>query len=153
MRRVHILIVALCLLTSAAGAEDITRESVLAQMNAHREAEGYPPLREESRLTAAADDRMRDMEELSYWAHVAPDGRSPFLWLHPRGYQYRYVGENLAAGFDSAEVMVQSWMESAGHRANIMSPDYTECGIAIIEGSTRGKSPGKSVVVLFARPQ
>lgn len=139
------------LMSAAAFASDITRETVLDQMNGRRRAALLPPLRQDPRLNLAAEDRMRDMEDQAYWAHTSPDGRSPFDWLRPRGYDYWFAGENLAAGFETAEILVEGWMESPGHRENIMGPLYQECGIAIIEGGTAGKSVGKSIVVLFGR--
>lgn len=132
---------------------EITRESVLAEMNVIRADAGLPPLRADERLVGAAEDRIRDMEELGYWAHQSPDGRTPFVWLKTRAYPYSYAGENLASGFETVSLMVNSWMESRGHRENIMSPIFTDCGIAVIEGSTTGRAMGKSVVVLFAREQ
>jgi uncharacterized protein YkwD len=51
----------------------------------------------------------------------------------------------------TARLLVQSWMESHGHRANILSTDYEDCGIAIIDGSTLGPATGKSIVVMFGR--
>lgn len=134
-----------------AAARDITRESVLEAMNVHRANAGLPALRLDTRLTAASDDRMRDMEEVGYWSHRSPDGRSPFFFVQTRGYAYRSAGENLATGFETAELLVEAWMESPGHRANILSANYDDCGIAIIEGATTGRATGKSVVVLFAR--
>jgi uncharacterized protein YkwD len=138
--------------SAAADKTDITVDSVLAYMNANRAEAGLAPLHVSSRISEAAGDRMKDMEEQSYWAHISPDGTSPFVWLRSRGYQFANAGENLATGFETAELLVQSWMESKGHRDNIMSPLYQDCGIAIIEGSTTGRSQGKSVVVLFGRP-
>lgn len=135
-----------------ANASEITTESVVATMNVHRIAAGLGPLRADARVVRAADDRMRDMEEQAYWAHVSPEGRAPFEWLRPRGYSYSYAGENLASGFETAEVLVESWMESKGHRDNILSPLFQDCGVSILEGSTLGRSTGKSIVVLFARP-
>ncbi|MGZ8868081.1 MAG: CAP domain-containing protein [Thermoanaerobaculia bacterium] len=135
-----------------APAAEITTETVVSEMNIHREAAGLLPLRHDDRLLRAADSRMRDMEELAYWGHIAPDGRSPFEMIGPQGYDYRNAGENLAAGFETAEVLVQSWMESKGHRDNIMSPVYQDCGVSVIEGATTGRRIGRSVVVLFARP-
>jgi len=131
---------------------DITRDSVVAQMNRARAEAGLGPLHEDVRLDGAAEDRMKDMEEQAYWAHVAPDGRTPFVWLKPHGYNFSNAGENLAAGFETAEVLLESWMESPGHRDNILSPLYQDCGIAIIDGSTKGRATGKSIVVLFGRP-
>lgn len=135
----------------AAPPREISVQNVIAAMNEQRAQHGLPPLREESRLMDAASDRMRDMEELGYWAHRAPDGRSPFVWLPVRGYDHAYAGENLANGFETAGILVEAWMESEGHRRNILSPLYNECGVAIIDGSTTGRAVGKSVVVLFAR--
>ena len=132
-------------------ASDITPKAVLAAMNDYRAKQGLAPLHEDARLDSAATDRMHDMEDLGYWSHESPDGRSPFLWLKPRGYSYRFAGENLAAGFETCELLVSSWMESEGHRANILSKDYDDCGIAIIDGSTKGRAAGKSVVVMFGR--
>jgi len=131
----------------------ITRQSILDSMNAYRADSGLPPLREDARLDHAAEDRVRDMEEMAYWNHESPDGRSPFLWLKPRGYNFSNAGENLAAGFETTEVLVSSWMESKGHRENILSNVFEDCGIAIIDGSTTGPATGKSIVVMFGRPQ
>ncbi|HET7710598.1 MAG TPA: CAP domain-containing protein [Thermoanaerobaculia bacterium] len=150
MKKLMVLVVAAA--ASLASASEITPQSVLEQLNVRRVGAGLGPLRIDDRLAQAAEDRIRDMEEQGYWAHVGPDGRPPFQWLKPRGYEFAFAGENLAAGFETAEVMVESWMESKGHRANILSPLYQDCGIAFIEGSTTGRSVGRSVVVLFARP-
>lgn len=147
-----VLILAMVAAALSATAAEITTETVVAEMNIHRAAAGLPPLRHDDRLLRAADSRMRDMEELAYWGHIAPDGRSPFEMIVPHGYEFRYAGENLAAGFETAEVLVQSWMESKGHRANILSPLYQDCGVSVIEGATTGRGMGRSVVVLFARP-
>jgi uncharacterized protein YkwD len=138
-------------LTAPLLASEITPQSVLSEMNAYRARNGMAPLHFDARLSLAADDRMRDMEDLEYWAHDAPDGRSPFVWLKSRGYDFQYAGENLASGFETTEVLVQGWMESPGHRANILSGDYDDVGIAVIDGSTTRRATGKSVVVLFGR--
>lgn len=130
---------------------EITRENVLAAMNRYREEKNLPPLRADLRLDLAAEDRMRDMEEIGYWSHESPEGRSPFFWLALRGYRFGYAGENLARGFETSELLVESWMESKGHRENILSANFADCGIAIIDGATTGRSQGKSIVVLFAR--
>ena len=142
-------IILLALIAMPAFAADITRASVVAAMNEERAKLGLRPLREDRRLDAAAEDRMRDMEEQSYWAHESPDGRSPFLWLKMRRYFFRVAGENLATGFETTELLVDGWMESKGHRENILAPDYNDCGIAIIDGATMRRASGKSVVVLF----
>ncbi|HUP62677.1 MAG TPA: CAP domain-containing protein [Thermoanaerobaculia bacterium] len=130
----------------------ITRERVIELMNAYRAEVGLPPLREDARLNKAAEDRMRDMEDQAYWSHESPAGVSPFAWITARGYSYNAAAENLATGFETAGLLVASWMESPGHRASILSPDFHDCGIAIIDGATTGPSTGRSVVVLFGAP-
>ena len=130
-------------------SNEITAANVLRLMNDYRASEGLAPLHSDERLDLAAADRMQHMEEESYWSHQSPRGESPFDWLDRRDYHYRAAGENLAYGFETARLLVQSWMESSGHRANILSPAYEDCGIAIIEGSTRGPASGKSIVVMF----
>ena len=152
------LLLALLLCTSfAAMADDfsneITAENVLRLMNEYRAEEALPPLALERRLNAAADDRMRHMEEEGYWGHTSPDGMSPFTWVKVQAYQFRSAGENLANGFETARLLVQSWMESPGHRANIMSRDFEDVGISIIDGSTQGPATGRSIVILFGTLQ
>jgi uncharacterized protein YkwD len=147
------LLFALLLLFSVAAfaepSNEITAANVLRLMNDYRAQEGLAPLNEDALLDEAAADRMRHMEEESFWSHESPEGLSPFHWLDQRQYRYRTAGENLATGFETARLLVQSWMESHGHRANILSADYEDCGIAIIDGSTLGPATGKSIVVMF----
>ena len=130
---------------------EITTETILERMNFYRGLHGAPPLRLDSRLNAVAEERMRDMELEGYWSHASPDGRGPFVRMPFHGYRHSAAGENLAAGFETAEVLVSSWMESPGHRRNILSTNFADAGIAIIDGAVGGRAVGKSIVVLFAR--
>ena len=156
MKRLALLAL-LSLLVITARAEtiqhssEVTVDSVIASMNDYRRERDLAPLSGEQRLMQAAEDRMRDMEELGYWSHHSPDGRSPFFWLKFRAYRFTNAGENLARGFESTELLVSTWMESPGHRDNILGAEYTHVGVAVIDGATTGRYPGKSVVVLFGR--
>jgi uncharacterized protein YkwD len=150
----RLLLAVALLLSGAAFASDsneITVENVLRLLNERRAQSSLRPLAADERLMRAANDRMRHMEEESYWAHRSPDGLSPFSWVTLRSYEFRSVGENLACGFETVRMLVEAWMESPGHRANILSDDYEDCGIAIIDGSTKGPANGKSIVVMFAK--
>ena len=152
MKRILLVVLLMLVAMTAAAVEpsnEITAENVLRLMNDYRAEEGLAPLHADMLLVAAAGDRMHHMEDESFWSHESPDGLSPFHWLRQRQYPYRAAGENLAYGFETARLLVQSWMESRGHRANILSPNYEDCGIAIIDGSTLGPATGKSVVVMF----
>ena len=125
-------------------------EAIVAEMNAHRSAYGLAPLALERRLSAAAGDRAEDMFDRGYFAHVGPDGRSPFVTVTANGYRYRTVGENLAVGYRSARAIVDGWMRSPGHRANILSRDYHDVGIARRDGSPVRGYGGPTVVAMYA---
>ncbi|HEX6100748.1 MAG TPA: CAP domain-containing protein [Thermoanaerobaculia bacterium] len=134
----------------ALDVNEINAVNVAALMNEYRAEAGLPPLRLDPSLTRAAEARMRDMAEGEWWGHQAPDGTPPFVHI-PIDYEYAFAAENLAAGFDTSGLLVSSWMESPGHRANILGVNYADCGIAVLEGSTTGPAMGKSIVVLFGR--
>lgn len=157
MKNILFSVLILCLASPAVAGDpftnEITVENVIALMNDYRAANHVAPLRADSRLMKAANDRMRHMEDESYWHHQSPDGVTPFVWLKVRDYDFQYAGENLATGFETARLLVESWMESPGHRANILSSDFEDCGIAIIDGSTQGPAAGKSIVVMFGKKQ
>lgn len=128
----------------------VAEEDLVRAMNRERAARGLSSLQINSRLSLAAQDRVADMFGQGYFAHVAPDGTQPFVWVARRGYQYRAVGENLAVGYPSAERVVAGWMNSPGHRKNILHGSFDEIGIAVASGSpTRGYS-GPTIVAIYA---
>ena len=130
-------------------ASDINPETVLRLMNAYRAVNDLDPLTEDQRLDDVAEARMADMEERAYWDHIGPDGSTPFALFKQHDYDYSNAGENLAKGFETAEVLVSSWMESPGHRANILGDAYRNVGIAVIDGDVDGRATGRSIVVVF----
>lgn len=155
--RLRICAIAIALSSLAGGtiaddtsSDEITRERVVEEINRRRAEFGLQPLRADERLHWAAEDRIRDMVQIGYWGHEPPEGGSPFVWLEKRSYVHRVAGENLAAGYETATLLVDSWMESPGHRANILSPEFEDVGVAFIDGGTTGRRTGRSVVVLFA---
>jgi uncharacterized protein YkwD len=131
---------------------DVSPASLLEAMNEQRARRGLPALRRNVRLEAAASDRIRDMFEYRYFAHVAPDGTEPFVWVKQRGYRYSRVGENLAMGQRAARVVVDQWMGSPGHRANILG-SFDDTGIAIASGAPTGRSRGYTFVAMYGRAQ
>src|SRR5688572_6124480 len=98
----------------------LSLQALVAEMNSYRAQEGLQPLRMNTRLNNAATDRIRDMYSKRYFDHVAPDGTQPFVWAQRHEYRYATIGENLAAGYPSAHRVVAGWMNSPGHRANIL---------------------------------
>ena len=118
-------------------------------MNQERIAHGLRPLQINVELSLAANDRVQDMFARHYFAHVAPDGTEPFAWMEKRGYNYHEAGENLAVGYRSAASIVQGWMSSPGHRANILGTAFEDVGVAIAEGSPTDAFHGPLVVALY----
>lgn len=125
-------------------------EQVVEAMNVERRARGLQPLRLNRQLSLAADDRIRDMFSQRYFDHVAPDGTQPFVWVTRRGYRYGTVGENLAVGYRSADRVVNGWMNSPGHRANLLGRKFDEVGISVASGSPTNGYRGPTVVALYA---
>ena len=115
--------------------------SVLTEMtNTERAGAGLVTLAENPLLVRAAQMKADDMVSRGYFAHIAPDGRTPWYWLGEVGYDYRYAGENLAVNFFESEQVARAWMDSASHRANIVKPEYREIGIAVAHGMHQGQS-------------
>ena len=123
--------------------------AVVAEMNRERAVYGLKPLRINALLSDAAVDRLADMFGKRYFGHVSPDGVQPWSWVERRGYNYREVGENLAVGYPSAEEIVDGWMHSPHHRANILKGAFDEVGVAIAPGSPQRGFRGPTVVALY----
>jgi uncharacterized protein YkwD len=148
----RLLLILLFSVRAFANDNEINAANVTALMNEWRAEAGLGPLRLDARLTRAAESRMQDMIDGAWWSHESPEGTPPFVWITAADYNYVAAAENLAAGFETARLLVESWIESPGHRANIMNAMYADCGIAVIEGRTDRRGEGKSIVVLFGRP-
>jgi uncharacterized protein YkwD len=132
-------------------ASAISAQAILDEMNVHRRRHGLGPLSLNGKLSLAASDRVHDMFEQGYFDHVSPDGTQPFVWARHRGYRYATIGENLAEGQRSAREVVNGWMRSPGHRANILGSSFEDCGLAIAQGSPTGRTRGYTFVALYAR--
>jgi uncharacterized protein YkwD len=120
-----------------AGAESAA-ERVVYLTNLERRANGLAPLKGQSNLAAAALAHAEDMAALDYFAHQSADGRSPWDRLEASGYDYSAAGENIAAGYPTPEAVMEGWMASPGHRANILDASFRELGVGHVreEGDT-----------------
>jgi hypothetical protein len=133
-------------------------EDLLLLTNIQRQQNNLPVLQLNSELTAAAQGKAANMFAENYWAHNSPSGKTPWDFIRGAGYNYVYAGENLARGFTTAQDTVNAWMASPDHRANILSPNYTDVGFAVAQGNLTGDN-GTILVVeefgstTFARPQ
>src|SRR5579871_4004117 len=128
-------------------ATDINISELLADTNQQREANGLPALQLSSQLDQGALNKANNMFALDYWAHYAPDGTPPWAFFNAVGYQYSYAGENLAKDFDTSAGVMDGWMNSPEHRANVLSPHYTQVGFAVENGTLLGEQT--TLVVAF----
>jgi uncharacterized protein YkwD len=122
---------------SSGGAAGVLGE-VVDRTNAERGRHGLRPLAVDQRLAAAAQAHSADMVRRGFFAHESPDGRQVWDRAVAAGYAYRKVAENIAAGQRTAEEVVRGWMESPGHRANILDRDLTQIGVGRADGGSYG---------------
>ncbi|MEL7209824.1 MAG: CAP domain-containing protein, partial [Actinomycetota bacterium] len=121
----------------ATGGDGAIQQQILQLTNAERAKAGCPALSLDSRLTAAADGHAEDMAANNYFDHRGRNGSSLGSRVTAAGYDWRRVGENIAAGQRDAEAVLRSWMGSSGHRANILDCRFGELGVGYaLRGST-----------------
>ncbi|MFD6987987.1 CAP domain-containing protein [Streptomyces sp. NPDC059943] len=111
---------------------------VVALTNRERTAAGLRPLAGDPRLTTAAQAHSDEMVARGFYSHTSPDGRQPWDRAAAAGCTHRGIGENIACGQRSAAEVVRGWMDSPGHRANILKPDFTHIGIGFRGGGEAG---------------
>ncbi len=133
-------------------ASNINPEDVVRLTNSERAKQGLHELVFNSTLSAAAQAKGQDMFAHQYWAHTSPAGKEPWDFMNEVGYTYRVAGENLARDFMTTTTMVDAWMASPTHRANIVNARYTEIGIAVINGHLQGVDT-TLVVQMFGTPR
>ncbi|MBD3279449.1 MAG: hypothetical protein GF390_01930 [Candidatus Pacebacteria bacterium] len=133
-------------------ASNITAEQVVNLTNQERQELGLSELVLNPQLTQAALAKAQHMFNNQYWSHVAPDGRQPWDFIKDNGYVYKVAGENLARDFSTTPAMIEAWMASPTHRANIVNPKYQEIGIAVVDGELEGFET-TLVVQLFGTQQ
>jgi len=130
----------------------LTRAGVILWTNGNRTKAELPALDESSALDAIATIRLKDMFAKQYFEHVSPTGDSVDKEATKNGYAYLRIGENIALGnFEDDKALVDAWMASPGHRANILQPRYTEIGVAVGQGVYEGHATWIGVQV-FALP-
>lgn len=114
---------------------------IIDATNKERIQEGRTPLLVNVALSNSAKTKLEDMVSRQYFEHNSPDGKGVSDLTTEAGYSFVIVGENLALGnFTSSADMVTAWMESPGHRANILNSKYKEIGVAVQKSEFEGKS-------------
>ncbi len=109
-------------------------QQVVTLVNQERAKAGLKPLASDSALSAMALDKAKDMYMNHYFDHTSPTYGSPFKMMKSYGIRYTYAGENIAKGQQTPQEVMKAWMNSTGHRKNILSPNYTKIGVAYYNG-------------------
>ncbi|MFD6229124.1 sigma-70 family RNA polymerase sigma factor [Streptomyces sp. NPDC060232] len=104
---------------------------VVALVNTERAAAGCGPLREDQQLRAAAQGHSDDMAARHFFDHTNPDGKDPGQRTTASGYRWSTYGENIAKGQQTAQAVMDSWMKSPGHRANILNCSFKDIGVGV----------------------
>lgn len=126
--------------------------AVLADLaNQDRSVSNAPKLTWSVTLENAAKLKAEDMLTNSYFAHTSPSGITPWYWLKKVNYNFTYAGENLAVDFTESSSVEQAWLNSQKHKDNILNPNFTEIGIATVDGVFEGKNT-TFVVEFFGKP-
>ena len=105
---------------------------VVRLVNEIRQQNGLKPLTENWALSRVARYKSQDMLDNRYFSHTSPTYGSPFQMIKAFGLSYRTAGENIAKGYASPQAVVNGWMNSSGHRANILNVSYTQIGIGYV---------------------
>jgi uncharacterized protein YkwD len=135
--------------TTSAPSGGTPEAQVLELTNDERAKAGCGALRMNSALTKAAEAHAADMVDQHYFSHDSLDGRSPFDRMKAAGYTGGAMAENIAVGYKSAAAVVEGWMNSAGHRKNILNCTYTVIGIGYDAGVVKPEWGGGSWVQDF----
>jgi uncharacterized YkwD family protein len=122
--------------TPASSTVSAFEQQVLDLTNQQRAKYGVPALQLDVELSKVAREKSRDMQTKGYFDHNSPTYGSPFDMMKQFGISYRAAGENIAMGQRSPQEVVNAWMNSEGHRKNILNADFTHIGIGhVAEGN------------------
>lgn len=108
-----------------------TENRVIALVNAERAKAGLQPLKANWELSRIARYKSQDMIDKGYFSHTSPTYGSPFTMIQSFGIKFSAAGENIAMGQQTPEQVMAAWMNSPGHRSNILSPAYSEIGVGL----------------------
>lgn len=109
---------------------------VVRLVNVERQKAGLQPLKIDESLCKVARLKSEDMKNKGYFSHTSPTYGSPFDMLKQFNITYKTAGENIAKGQKDAQAVVNAWMNSEGHRKNILSKSFTHIGVGNVKGST-----------------
>lgn len=127
----------------------VNSRNIYTKHNEIRVSRGLEPLKFSKILNSSAKLKAESMLSTNCWSHFCPEGSSPWEFFDQSGYLYRFAGENLAEGFVNINVLMDAWMNSETHRANIINENFSEIGIAVLNGPFQGNNDNLLVVIHF----
>lgn len=133
-------------------ATAVSLNDLYAATNQARANNGMGPLTLNAKLNNGAQAKANDMIAKNYWSHTAPDGTQPWVFFVNAGYTYLRAGENLAYGFDTSGGVVNGWMNSPGHKANILGA-YNDVGFGIANGPNYQGGQNTVIVAFYGTAQ
>lgn len=108
-------------------------EEVIRLVNEHRRKNGLKALSADWQLSRVARYKSQDMKDKKYFSHTSPTYGTPFQMMKSFGISYKSAGENIAKGHKTPKAVVDGWMNSQGHRANILNPNFTHIGVGYVK--------------------
>ncbi|MBY8912417.1 hypothetical protein KY305_06530 [Bacillus sp. YC2] len=118
--------------TAAPSSVSAYEKKVVELTNAERQKQGLKPLQIDEKLSKSAHAKSQDMKDKNYFDHQSPTYGSPFDMMKSFGITYKTAGENIAKGQPTPEAVVKAWMNSKGHRENILNPEFTQIGVGYV---------------------
>lgn len=122
-------------LKASASSPSSFEEQVAQLVNQQRTKAGLKPLTHRADVKNVAQKKAQDMINSNYFSHTSPNYGSPFDMLKTFGISYSYAGENIAKGQKTPQEVMNAWMNSSGHRANILKPEYDAIGVGYYHGA------------------
>ena len=126
-------------------------EALASELNQTREQHNRKALAYNAKLQTSACYKADEIISNNNWAHDNADGTETWVWFDKARYPGTALGENLAKGYSSDTAMIQAWLDSPSHRANLLSSDYTEQGVCKKSGTLNGKDATITVAHYGAR--
>lgn len=118
--------------SSNTSISSVERE-VARLVNLERQKSGLAPLTLSEELSRVARIKSQDMADKNYFSHTSPTYGDPFQMMRSFGIKFGYAGENIAKGYRGAESVMNGWMNSSGHRANILNANFKKIGVGYVE--------------------
>ncbi len=134
-------------------ATNISSGGLLASTNQQRTGAGLKAYSISHKLNSAAQTKAQHMIANNYWAHIAPDGTSPWYFIGVSNYAYVRAGENLAYGFATSADVLTGWMNSPSHRSNVLDAKFKDVGFGIANGKNFQGGQNTVVVAIYGDPK